>query len=74
MAGAQARGFIERLAGDDEQAAEYLREGAEGFRRVGDRRYLATTALNLVLVLLDLGEIDEAKKWLEVAEAERKSR
>jgi class 3 adenylate cyclase/tetratricopeptide (TPR) repeat protein len=71
MAGAQARGFIERLAGDGKQAAEYLREGAEEFRRVGDRRYLSTTALSLVLVLLDLGEIDEAKKWLEIAAAER---
>jgi class 3 adenylate cyclase/tetratricopeptide (TPR) repeat protein len=70
MGGAQARGFIERLAGDEKQAAEYLREGAEGFRLVGDRRYLSTTALSLVLVLLDLGEIDEARKWLEIAAAE----
>ncbi len=70
-AGAQARGFVERLAGDNERAAQYLLEGAEEFRRAGDRRYLSTTALDLALVLVDLGRIDEAEQWLEVGIAER---
>ena len=64
------RGFVERLAGDDEAAADYLREGAEQFRQQADRRFLSTAALNLVLVLLDLGRVDEAEKWLEEAIAE----
>jgi class 3 adenylate cyclase/tetratricopeptide (TPR) repeat protein len=64
-AGLQGRAFIERLAGDNEAAVEYLRQGAEKFKQVGDRRYLSTTALVLVLVLLDLGRIEEAETWLE---------
>jgi class 3 adenylate cyclase/tetratricopeptide (TPR) repeat protein len=70
MAGIQGRGLLERLAGDDEAAAEYLRQGVEQFKAVGDRRYLSTTALTLVLVLLDLGRIEEAEAWLEDAIAE----
>jgi class 3 adenylate cyclase/tetratricopeptide (TPR) repeat protein len=70
MGGLQGRGFIERLAGDNDAAARYLRDGAEGFQRLGDRRYLGTMALNLVLVLLDLGQTDEAERWLEDALAE----
>jgi tetratricopeptide (TPR) repeat protein len=67
MAGIQAHGFVERLAGDNEAAAEYLRQGAEQYRQQADRRYFSTAALNLALVLLDLGQIDEAETWLEEA-------
>jgi class 3 adenylate cyclase/tetratricopeptide (TPR) repeat protein len=67
IGGLQGRAFIERLAGNQEAAAEFLRQGAATFKRLGDRRYLSTMALNLVLVLLDLGQIDEAKMWLEEA-------
>jgi tetratricopeptide (TPR) repeat protein len=70
MAGVQARGFVERLAGDNEAAAEYLRQGAEQYRKQADRRFLSTAALNLVLVLLDLNQVDEAEEWLEEAIAE----
>ena len=70
MAGIQARGFVERLAGDNEAAAEYLRQGAEQYRQQADRRFLSTAALNLVLVLLELGRIDEAEEWVEEAIAE----
>ena len=70
MAGIQARGFVERLAGDNEAAAEYLRQGAEQYRKQADRRFLSTAALNLVLVLLDLDQVDEAEEWLEEAIAE----
>ncbi|MDP9286286.1 MAG: adenylate/guanylate cyclase domain-containing protein, partial [Actinomycetota bacterium] len=69
VAGYQARGFIERLAGDDEAAAEILREGTEELRRLGDHRYFSTTALSLALALVELGRIDEAEKWLEEAVA-----
>ena len=67
MAGIQAHGFVERLAGDNEAAAEYLRQGAEQYRQQADRRYFSTAALNLALVRLDLGQIDEAETWLEEA-------
>jgi class 3 adenylate cyclase/tetratricopeptide (TPR) repeat protein len=70
MAGIQARSFIEQLSGDHEAAVDFLREGSEQFKRLGDRRYLSTTVLNLVLVLLDLERIEEAETWLEVAIAE----
>jgi tetratricopeptide (TPR) repeat protein len=70
MAGIQARGFVERLAGDYEAAADFLRQGAEQYRQQADRRYLSTAALNLVLVLLELGRIDEAEEWVEEAIAE----
>ena len=70
MAGIQARGFVERLAGDNEAAAEYLRQGAEQYRQQADRRFLSTAALNLVFVLLDLDQVDEAEEWLEEAIAE----
>jgi hypothetical protein len=35
MAGIQAHGFVERLAGDNEAAAEYLRQGAEAVQTAG---------------------------------------
>jgi len=69
-AGAQASGFVEHLAGDDAAAVEFLREGAEELRRVGDHRFFSTTALSLVQSLLELGRIDEAEQWLQEATAE----
>ena len=70
VAGYQTRGFIERLAGEDEAAVEFLREGAEELGRLGDHRYFSTTALSLVVALLELRRVDEAQKWLEDAVAE----
>jgi tetratricopeptide (TPR) repeat protein len=67
IGGLQGRAFIERLAGNQEAAADFLRQGAATLKRLEDRRYLSTMALNLVLVLLDLEQVDEAKMWLEEA-------
>ncbi|MEO8476525.1 MAG: adenylate/guanylate cyclase domain-containing protein [Actinomycetota bacterium] len=63
----ETRGFVERLAGDLEGAELALREGYEGIAKLEEQGYQSTVAALLAHVLLELGRIDEAERFMNEA-------
>jgi class 3 adenylate cyclase/tetratricopeptide (TPR) repeat protein len=55
---------------DWRQAVEYNLQGSEESRAVGDPEIIRNAEINLGDCYLGLGELDEAKKWLERVETE----
>jgi class 3 adenylate cyclase/predicted ATPase len=52
------------MAQDPAEAAEVTRQGMAAMRRAGDRRAMAICVVNLVQILLEMGEWDEAADML----------
>jgi predicted ATPase len=65
---AQLVAFVASLEGDDERAAGELREACEQLEALGETAFLSTTAAELANTEIRLGRLDEAARWLRVAE------
>jgi len=65
---AQLVAFVAHLEGDDDRAAGQLREACEQLEALGETAFLSTTAAELASTEMRRGHLDEAERWLRVAE------
>jgi predicted ATPase/class 3 adenylate cyclase len=65
---AQVVAFVDYVQGDDDHGARELREACEQLEALGETAFLSTTAAELANTEIRLGRLDEAERWLRVAE------
>jgi class 3 adenylate cyclase/tetratricopeptide (TPR) repeat protein len=59
--------FVEMLSGDLEELERALRRSHEALDAMGEKGYLSTVAAILGTVLVDLGRLDEAERFVEAS-------
>ncbi len=59
---------MDYVEGDDDHGARELREACEQLEALGETAFLSTTAAELANTEIRLGRLDEAERWLRVAE------
>jgi class 3 adenylate cyclase/tetratricopeptide (TPR) repeat protein len=67
VASAQFSGNIEMLAGEPLRAETELRRGYEGLLALGEKSFLSTTSAQLAEALYELGRLDEAIIFTDIA-------
>ena len=63
----QAPAMVEQIAGDLEAEIDFLRQGFDRLRELGEHAFASTNASELARALLELGRDDEAAAWVETA-------
>ena len=63
----QGAAAVELCAGNLEEAARFLREGADAFEEVGERAMRSTNVAELAEIFVDLERYDEAERCVEDA-------